>query len=91
MQIKFNEIKVGFKKRINLYKALYTDKDTPTISKVFLWLAIGYLFMPFDLIPDFIPIIGQLDDVIIVPGLIFIALKFIPRSIYQKHFNRIFR
>ncbi|MEO8419277.1 MAG: DUF1232 domain-containing protein [Methylophilaceae bacterium] len=46
-----------------------------------LGLAIGYLLLPFDLIPDFIPVIGHLDDVVIVPGLIYLALKMIPHEI----------
>jgi len=44
-------------------------------------MAIGYLLLPFDLIPDFIPVIGQLDDVVIVPGLIYLALKMIPNEV----------
>lgn len=50
-------------------------------GKVLLGLAIGYLLLPFDLIPDFIPVIGHLDDVVIVPGLIYLALKMIPNEI----------
>ncbi len=55
--------------------------QTPLLSKILLGLAIGYLLMPFDLIPDFIPVIGQLDDVLIVPGLIYLALKMIPDEV----------
>jgi uncharacterized membrane protein YkvA (DUF1232 family) len=55
--------------------------QTPLGGKVLLGLAIGYLLLPFDLIPDFIPVIGHLDDVIIVPGLIYLALKMIPNEI----------
>jgi uncharacterized membrane protein YkvA (DUF1232 family) len=55
--------------------------QTPLAGKVLLGLAIGYLLLPFDLIPDFIPVIGHLDDVIIVPGLIYLALKMIPNEI----------
>lgn len=51
------------------------------LAKFFLWLAIGYLMLPFDLIPDFIPVLGQLDDVLIVPGLIYLALKIVPDEI----------
>jgi uncharacterized membrane protein YkvA (DUF1232 family) len=54
---------------------------TPLLAKVLLGMAIGYLLLPFDLIPDFIPVIGQLDDLLIVPGLIYLALKMIPDEV----------
>ena len=85
----FNTIKNEFKNYLRLYKELYKDQRTPRISKIFLWLALGYLMMPIDLIPDFIPVIGQIDDLIIVPGLIFLALKFIPKSLYDEHYKEI--
>jgi len=65
--IKLNEIKNNIKKYINLAKALKNDKRTPKISKIFLASAIGYFFIPIDIIPDFIPVLGHLDDVIIIP------------------------
>ena len=51
------------------------------LAKVLLGVAIGYLLLPFDLIPDFIPVIGHLDDLVIVPGLVYLALKMIPDEV----------
>ncbi len=56
---------------------------TPWLAKAFLGLAIGYLLLPFDLIPDFIPVLGQLEDVIIIPFLVYIALLFTPKEVIQ--------
>lgn len=77
-----------FKSEINLYKSIFRDKRTPFVAKIFLGLAIGYLLLPFDLIPDFIPVLGQLDDLIIVPLLVIIALKLIPKDLIIEHKNR---
>lgn len=59
-------------------------KETPIIAKVFAGITIGYALSPIDLIPDFIPIIGLLDDLIILPMLIAITIKFIPEEIFKR-------
>jgi uncharacterized membrane protein YkvA (DUF1232 family) len=51
------------------------------MAKILLGLALGYLFLPFDLIPDFIPVIGQLDDLFVIPVLVFLALKLVPEQV----------
>ena len=61
------------------------DKRTPWISRILLLGAISYLAMPFDIIPDFIPIIGQLDDLIIIPVMVWLAWKFVPKEIIEEH------
>ena len=75
------EIAVSLKQQLNLYKAVLCHPRTPATPRILLYLAVGYLCMPFDLIPDFIPIIGQLDDMVIIPLLVVLALRFIPKDI----------
>lgn len=73
-----------FKRELAFYRRLSQHPQTPKAAKTLLGLAIGYALLPFDLIPDFLPIIGHLDDAIIVPGLIFLALRQIPQKIKEE-------
>lgn len=59
----------------------YRDPRVPWYAKVFAMLVVAYAFSPIDLIPDFIPILGYLDDIIIVPIGIMLALKMIPEPV----------
>ena len=79
--MKLSDLYRKFKKEIKIYRMVLDDKRTPRLGKFFLALALGYLLLPLDLIPDFIPVIGHLDDVVIIPLLIYIALKLIPKEI----------
>jgi len=66
-----------------VYRRVLKDRWTPKIAKLFLGLAVGYMLLPFDIIPDFIPVIGHLADLIIVTALIAIALKMIPKEVIE--------
>lgn len=59
-------------------------KDTPIIAKLFAILTLGYALSPIDLIPDFIPIIGYLDDLILLPLMIYFTIKLIPKYILDE-------
>ncbi len=71
------------KQEVAFYRALLAHPHTPWLAKALLWLALGYLVLPFDLIPDFIPIIGQLDELVIIPLLFYLALRLTPISVRQ--------
>lgn len=58
--------------------------NTPRLSKVLASITVGYALSPIDLIPDFVPILGYLDDLIILPLLITLTLKFIPQNILNE-------
>jgi uncharacterized membrane protein YkvA (DUF1232 family) len=79
------EIACSFKRELIVYRRVLRDERTPLSAKLFLALAIGYLCMPFDLIPDFLPIIGHLDDAIVIPALVFAALCLVPRELVSEH------
>jgi len=57
---------------------------TPWYAKVLAVLIIGYALSPIDLIPDFIPVAGYLDDLIIIPAGIALLIKIIPRDILEE-------
>lgn len=63
-----------------LYLA-YRDPRTPWYARLFAACVVGYAFSPIDLIPDFIPVLGYLDDLILVPLGIALALKLIPANV----------
>lgn len=55
--------------------------DTPRIAKILAVVVVGYAFSPIDLIPDFIPIIGYLDEFVLLPGAVFVIFKLIPQPV----------
>lgn len=57
------------------------EKGTPWYAKVIAMVVVVYALSPIDLIPDFIPVLGYLDDVIILPALIAWCIKCIPREV----------
>ncbi|MDR2796741.1 MAG: DUF1232 domain-containing protein [Treponema sp.] len=62
----------------------YKRKDVPIIAKIIIIAAIVYGLSPIDLIPDFIPVLGYLDDLLILPLLIYLSIKVIPKHILEE-------
>jgi uncharacterized membrane protein YkvA (DUF1232 family) len=69
------------KREITVYQLVLRHPRTPRPARILLGLAVAYLLSPVDLIPDPIPLLGQLDDLLIVPGLVTLALKLIPKEV----------
>lgn len=63
-----------------LYLA-YKDPRVPTFARIFAACVVGYAFSPIDLIPDPIPVLGYLDDLVLIPLGIWLALKMIPAEV----------
>lgn len=60
------------------------DEETPVLAKVIAAVTVAYALSPVDLIPDFIPVLGYLDDVILLPALIALVIKLIPQSVWDR-------
>ncbi len=61
-------------------------KETPWYAKVLGFITVGYFLSPIDLIPDFVPVLGYIDDLIILPVLIYLCIKLIPKDIFEQSY-----
>lgn len=61
------------------------DGDTPILAKVFAGITVAYALSPIDFVPDFIPVLGYLDDVILLPMLVALTIKFIPNDVLERN------
>lgn len=83
----FNNIKAkakSLKKEIKALYIAYKRPDVPWYAKLFAILVVGYALSPIDLVPDFIPILGYLDDLVLIPLGVSFAVKMIPNDIMEE-------
>lgn len=60
------------------------SKNTPPAAKILAGITVGYALSPIDLIPDFIPVLGYFDDIIILPALIALTVHLIPADTFDR-------
>ncbi len=65
--------------------SVFLDRDTPKSAKAIIIIALAYALFPADFIPEWIPILGVMDDLSVAVLLIGLALRFVPDEIKQKH------
>ena len=82
MNLKERAIKL--KKDIPAVYLALKNKETPLLAKICAWATVAYALSPIDLIPDFIPVLGYLDDLIILPMMVALTVKLIPREILEQ-------
>lgn len=79
----------NLRRSFTVYKKAMKDPRTPRAAKFLLLGAMGYTLMPFDIIPDWIPFLGQIDDIIIVPMIINWAIQMIPPDVLKEQRKRV--
>ncbi|MFX0124632.1 MAG: YkvA family protein [Candidatus Hodarchaeota archaeon] len=84
MLAKFKQKASDLKKETYVLYLVYKDSRISRWKRLFLGVVIGYAFCPIDLVPDFIPVLGYLDDLILIPLGIYIAFKLIPKEIVEE-------
>lgn len=77
-------VTAALKREILVYQQVLSHPRTPRLARLLLGAAVGYALSPIDLIPDFIPVVGHLDDVLVVPALVALALRFIPKEVVEE-------
>lgn len=80
LKLKVKELK----KEIGALYLAYKRCDVPWYAKIVALLVVGYALSPIDIIPDFIPVLGYLDDLILVPIGVAFAIKLIPKDIMNE-------
>jgi uncharacterized membrane protein YkvA (DUF1232 family) len=73
-----------FTSEVELFSRIIAHPQCPRITRICLAAAIAYALSPIDLIPDFIPVLGFIDDAVILPTLIYIALKSVPNDLVEE-------
>lgn len=75
----------ALKRDVHALYLAYRDPRVPWYAKVWLFLVAAYAFSPIDLIPDPIPILGQLDDLVLVPLGVAIAIRLVPAPVLAEY------
>ena len=70
-----------------LYKA-YRDPRVPWYVKLIILFLLGYFISPIDIIPDFIPVVGYIDDILIISLTIYLIIKLIPSEVFEDCRNK---
>ena len=81
---KFKDTANDINKKISAMYIAMTRPDTPLYAKIAVGLCVWYALSPLDVVPDFIPVLGQVDDIIILPFLMWLALKLMPEDIMEE-------
>jgi uncharacterized membrane protein YkvA (DUF1232 family) len=78
-------LKLSWRRRLALPWRLLRDPRVPPLAKAIVPLVLLYLVLPLDIIPDFIPVLGQLDDLLVTALGVWLLLRLCPREVLAEH------
>jgi uncharacterized membrane protein YkvA (DUF1232 family) len=78
------DLMTRFSQELAFYRRVLKHPRTPRSARLLLGFAVAYAASPIDLIPDFIPVVGYLDDLLILPLVIWISLRLIPKTVIME-------
>jgi len=82
-------LRLSLRRKLRLALALVREPRIPLLVRVIPPALVVYLAMPLDVIPDFIPVVGHLDDVLVLVIGIAVLLRFTPRAVLEEHLARL--
>ncbi len=74
----------GLKRQTATLRYALDDPRTPRRAKLLGAAVLAYLVSPIDLIPDFIPVLGQIDDLVLVPAGFYVVWRMIPKNVWRE-------
>ena len=80
----FRQIRDGIRRELRVYRLVLRHERTPWVSRMLLGAALAYALSPIDLIPDWLPVVGHIDDIVIVPLLVWLAVRFVPSVVIEE-------
>jgi len=72
-----------FKREAGTVWVMLRDPTAPLVSKVIAVVALAYLVSPLDFVRDFLPVLGWIDDGLVLAGLLWLAYRFLPSELYE--------
>ena len=78
-------MKLHMRSKIGLLWSLFRDPAVPLHAKAVVPVLVLYLLFPFDLIPDFIPLLGQLDDLVVIGAGLMLFVALTPADLIEEH------
>jgi uncharacterized membrane protein YkvA (DUF1232 family) len=76
------------KREVHVVALALRDPRVPWYARAVAAVVVAYAFSPIDLIPDFVPVLGYLDDLVLVPAGIALTLRLIPAAVLEEHRER---